>query len=271
MMFDAATRDPAGAPAMPDAPTMPAFTGPWRTVEVDVLHRVYPQGGAPGVHAMLPHRTEMAIRAKANALGIKCRRLSRTAGMRFARRYPPRDDIDTAIREAYQHAKRKGDIKRLVASLGRPYWWVQKRAAQLGVTRSASTRLDTWTAPELDILERWAQCHPKSIALHLRKAGFDRSETAVAVKLQRSGIDRDDPDHWSATQLAALLGVKPTTVADWVHRRGLPARQENWGPNGRLMISRKGLRAWIARCPRYIDLRRVDQVWFMDLVFGAAA
>lgn len=244
-------------------------TNEWLTTEVEILRSVYPMGGAAGVHAQLPHRTLEAIRAKACALKLPCRKGS-TSGLRFARVYPQRDDIDTAIREGYMHMRAKGDIKALAARIGRPAWWVQKRASTLGVTRTNRTRIDCWTREELAILEEWAACNLNTIRRKLKAAGFVRTETAIAVKLKRLKLDREDPNRWSATALAPLLGVNPATVADWAERRGLRATRESWGPNGRLMITRKDLRNWIACCPRYIDLRRVDQPWFMDLVFGSA-
>lgn len=241
----------------------------WRTTELATLRAVYPMGGADGVRAVLPHRTLAAIRAKASAERIRCKRPS-TQGLRFARIYPQRDDIDTAIREGYMHAKAKGDIKALAARIGRPDWWVQKRAATLGLTRTNRTRLDSWTAAELQILEDFASCTIRVLAQKLRQAGHRRTETAVAVKLKRLQIDRTDPDRWSATALAPMLGVNPATISDWIERRGLPATRMGEG-RGTLMIERRHLRGWIARNPRYIDLRRVDQPWFMELVFGGSA
>jgi hypothetical protein len=36
-------------------------------------------------------------------------------------------------------------------------------------------------------------------------------------------------------------------------------------------IERKRLRAWVAKHQQFINLRRVDQPWFMELAFGRAA
>lgn len=249
----------------------PAIHGSqWRTTELALLRQVYPMGGSAAVRALMPYRTLSAVRAKANSERIRCKRAC-TEGKFFPRKYEQRDDIDTAIREGYMHAKAKGDIKALAGRIGRPAWWVQKRASTLGLTRTNRTRLDVWRPEELEIIERWAHCGLKLIAAKLRAAGHVRTPTAVCVKLKRLQLDRDDPDRWTATEVAPLLGVNPATVADWVERRGLPAKREAWGRSGRLMIERKGLRKWIARNPRYIDLRRVDQVWFAELMWGVAA
>lgn len=270
MSLDATAPEPHAVAGGALPPHVRPLTGPWRTTEVDVLRRVYPQGGSDGVRAQLPWRTLQSIRAKANALGVRCRRAS-TQGMRFVRRFAQSDAMDQAVREGYAHARRKGDIQALALRLGRPYWWVQKRGAALGCTRTNATRLDAWTREEEAIVEAWSVCTPKLISTKLRQAGYQRTEAAVALRLKRGGFDREDPDRWSATQLAPLLGVNAKTVADWIERRGLRAVRENWGPNGRLMITRKELRRWIAEHPRWVDLRKVEQLWFMDLAFGTVA
>lgn len=267
----------AALPAPPLPPAIPVQPQPeppaaprmaWRTTEIATLRALYPQGGAAAVVAALPHRTLSTVRARARLLGVRCLRPSNSAGKRFARLYPERPDIDALIRERYATATAKGAIKPLAAAIGRPYWWVQRRAAQLGVTRNARTRLDVWRPEELAILEQHAACRPKVIAGHLRRAGWHRTETAVAVKLKRSALDREDPDRWSATAVAPLLGVHGNTVADWIERRGLPAQRLNWGPSGRFEIERAKLRRWIQHNPQWIDLRRVDQTWFKELMWG---
>lgn len=240
----------------------------WLTTEMALLRSLYGTQGAAAVHQALPHRTLAAIRGKAAAEGIKGTRKS-TLGKRFARMWPQSDAVDTAIREAYIHMRAKGDIKALAKRLGRPDWWVQKRAATLGVTRTNSTRIDAWTAAEVAIVDEYAAAGLPLIANKLRAAGYSRTPTAIAIAIKRRGIDTTDPDTWTATQLGPLFGRDPKTVADWIERRGLPAKRKPWGPNGRLFVHRKDLRKWIAANPAYIDLRRIDQHWFWDVMFGA--
>lgn len=241
----------------------------WRTTEVSTLRALYPAGGSTEVHAALPHRSLSAIRAKAGALGVACHKPS-TEGLRFARKYLPSEYLDQRIRDGYAAARSKGDFARLADALGRPRWWVQKRAAALGVTRTNQTRLDAWRQEEVALVERWASCTLPVIRRKLAQAGHTRSETAIAVKLKRLRVDRTDPDAWAPADLAQLLGVDPNTVRDWIDRRGLQAEERAAGQQKRLLVRRKALRAWIKLHPRHIDLRRVDQPWFMDLVLGTA-
>ena len=53
-----------------------------------------------------------------------------------------------------------------------------------------------------------------------------------------------------------------------VERRGLKAERKAHGPNGKFVLKRKTLRQWIGENTGYVDLRRVDQPMFMDLIFG---
>ena len=92
-----------------------------------------------------------------------------------------RDDIDTMIREGYINAKAKGDCKALAERIGRPAWWVQKRASTLGLTRTNRTRLDAWTQPELDLLDAWSMCANKLIARKLREAGAAEVRVEIVV------------------------------------------------------------------------------------------
>jgi hypothetical protein len=239
----------------------------WLTSEVAILKSLYPTEGSPGVKKRLPHRTPSAIRAKAAEEGIKCKRLTGTLGLTFERRFKNSEALDTAIREGYMHATQKGDILRLANRLDRPAWWVQKRAAKLGMTRTNRTRLDSWTKPELDILETYASASIAVIGKKLRAAGFKRTETGVAVKLKRLKLDRQDPDAWCANSLAPMIGVDPNTIRKWIESHGLTATRAD--ATGRYRITRRNLRAWVARNHQRIDLRRVDQTWFMELIFGA--
>lgn len=241
----------------------------WKTTELAVLKQHYGTAGAHGVHAMLPHRSIAAIRGKAASEGIKGIRCT-TLGKKIARIYPQRDDIDMAIREGYMRATRRGAIKELAARIGRPAWWVQKRAASLGVTRSNRTRVDCWKPEELAIVEQWATAGLDVIVSKLRRAGFQRTPTAVAVCMKRRRIDSSDPDMLTSIDVGTLLGRDPATIADWVNRRSLRAKIVGGGPHGKYLIHRRDLRAWIAGHPEYIDLRRVDQAWFWDVMFPGA-
>lgn len=265
MSFDGMATEPS-APAPVELRRERVLGSPWLTTELAILRQHYGRG-SKAVQALLPWRTLGCIRSKANAEGLRGNRQT-TLGQRWERRYEPRADIDQMIREGYIHATAKGDIKRLAERIGRPAWWVQKRAASMGVTRTNRTRLDAWTPEELAIVERYAVATIEVIAAKLRRAGFVRTPTAVCLVLKRRQIDRNDPDVWSAQELGPMFGVDPSTVVDWIQRRGLVAKKWGTGATNRYMVHRRELRRWIVRNSGYVDLRRVDKAWFWDVMFG---
>lgn len=238
----------------------------WSEAEIHAIRALYPHGGAEAVHQAIPHRTLAAIRAKARTERIRCSKPS-TLGKRFERVWLISESIDGAIREAYSRAKRKGDIAAAAARIGRPAWWVQKRAAQLGITRTCRTRLDCWTQPELDILEHWRMATLKVIASKLRSAGYKRTQAAVAIQLKRRNIDRNNPDLFTTGQLADLFGVNAKTISDWIDRRGLLAKRTGSGPTAPQLVSRSNLRAWVKRNQQFVDLRKVDQPVFWEVMW----
>lgn len=242
----------------------------WTTVEEAVVREHYATPGGPARCAeLLPHRGLHAVYAKARLLGLRAPH-SGTTGKRFARKYPASAEVDRAITEGYARLTGRGALARLAQSVGRPKWWVGKRAEQLGLARTRIQPLP-WSRAEVALLEEWASCTTHTIRAKLAAAGFARTTTAIGVKLKRLRFDRTDPDVWSARDLGSLLGVDGATVADWVARRGLKAERTAWGPNGKLCITRTALRKWMKAHRAYVDLRRVDQPWFWEVIFGEEA
>lgn len=238
----------------------------WTTVEVAVLRAHYAEPGGPALCAqLLPHRGLHAVYAKAQALQLVAEQVSRTAGRRFAKLHPVTPEIDRMLTEGCAGMRERGDLKRLALRVGRPKWWVSKRLADLGLARPR-LKATPWTSAEVRILKEWASCRLQTIRRKLKAAGYTRSDNAIGVQLKRLKVDRTDPDVWTARDLGTLLGVDGKTVCDWVARRGLNAKRERGGPHGVLKITRRALRSWLRENSAYIDLRRVDQPWFWELV-----
>lgn len=240
---------------------------PWLTTEERIVRDHYPVEGVEKCVELLRDRSPSAIYAKARQLGVKAPpSIGRTAGKRFVRKWESTPQIDQMIRDAYaMSGKSCGFIRDLATRVGRPKWWVTKRAVAIGCTKERIKPLP-WSREELALLEKYSKCVLPVIARKLRQAGFRRTETAIAVQLKRQRIDRHDPDVWCAGDLGPLLGVDPKTVCDWIERRGLPAKKAENGHMGVWRITRQGLRKWIKENHGFVDLRRVDQPWFWDLV-----
>ena len=140
-----------------------------------------------------------------------------------------------------------------------------KRARALGLSYVKEL---PWSEAELRILERWAWMSDERIRLKLKAAGFARSATAVHLKLRRmrfkSGL------WYSASSLASAFGVDSHQVTRWIgtgllraQRRGT-ARMPQQGGDTWLILEKDVVRFIRENAAAY-DLRRVDQVWFLEL------
>ncbi|MGA2000210.1 MAG: helix-turn-helix domain-containing protein [Terriglobales bacterium] len=186
------------------------------------------------------------------------------------RKYNFTDQIDQRIREIYQNhpdAKTRPGIRLLAKKVGMPHWALKKRARELGLAR---TKERPWSEPELDILMRYAWISDERIRLKLKAAGYARTVTGIHLKLKRMRF-KEDASFYSANGLARVLGIDNHTVARWIRTGHLKAkhrgteRTEQQGGDIYL-IHEKDVRRFILEHPTAIDLRKVDQLWFLDVI-----
>ena len=154
---------------------------------------------------------------------------------------------------------------------------VRGRAAKLGLRRG-NKKGKPWSERELDILDKNAMLSLKTIAVKLRRAGFDRTETGIAVMRSRRNIRvSDNIDAYSANGLSQLLGVSNTVVMKWIRKGWLKAtprgESENafGGPGDRYLIFPHHVREFIIDHAVLIDLNHADTVWLVDLLTNTLA
>jgi hypothetical protein len=155
----------------------------------------------------------------------------------------------------------------LAKKVGMPHWALKKRARELGLAR---TKEVPWSEPELAILSRYAWMSDERIRLKLKAAGYARTVTAIHLKLKRMRF-KHDGSFYSANGLAQALGIDSHAVTRWIKSGHLKAklRGTERGPhqNGDIyLIHEKDVRRFILEHPTDIDLRKVDQLWFLDLI-----
>jgi len=167
---------------------------------------------------------------------------------------------DRLIKERYD--SRTETIDQLSHRLGFPRWTIKRRAQALGLAR---TKEKPWSGKEVAYLE--ANLHRMSLAVLARKLG--RSVTGVALKARRLGI-RKSGEGYTARSLAQALGVDDHKVVRWVELGLMHASVRN---SERLrdmyLIPDREVERFIRTYPTEFDLKRVDQVWFIDLLAGA--
>ena len=108
------------------------------------------------------------------------------------------------------------------------------------------------------------------IRLKLKSAGYSRTVTGIRLKLKRMRF-KHDGSFYSAYSLAQALGIDPHAVTRWIKSGHLKAKLRGTarGPqqNGdSYLIQEKDVRRFILEHPTDIDLRKVDQLWFLDLI-----
>jgi hypothetical protein len=183
--------------------------------------------------------------------------------------YSPTDSINESRRFIFDiRMQDHGQgIHQLACQIGISHWAIKKRARELGLARTKET---PWSEPELAILARHAWMNDERIRLKLKTAGYAQTATAIHLKLKRMRF-KSDPGFYSAKGLADALGIDSHVVARWIKAGHLRAqlrgtkRTEQQGGDSYL-IKEKDVRRFILEHPTEIDLRKVDQLWFLDLI-----
>jgi hypothetical protein len=186
------------------------------------------------------------------------------------RKYVFTNQIDELIRAIYLDrpgSKTRPGIRVLAKKVGIPHWALKKRARELGLAR---TKEKPWSEPELEILARYAWMSDERIRLKLQAAGYSRTLTGIHLKLRRMRF-KHGPGFYSANGLAQALGIDSHAVSRWIRGGHLKARLRGTArgekQNGDIyLIREKDVRRFILEHPTEIDLRKVDQLWFLDLV-----
>jgi hypothetical protein len=190
--------------------------------------------------------------------------------VRRRRKYVFTAQIDQRIREIYlshPNAKTRPGIRHLAEQVGIPHWALKKRARELGLAR---TKEKPWSESELTIMARYAWMSDERICLKLKAAGYARTVTGIHLKVKRMRF-KCDPSFYSGKGLAQALGIDSHVVTRWIKSGHLRAQFRGTARGERqggdiYLIREKDVRRFILEHPTEIDLRKVDQLWFLDLI-----
>jgi hypothetical protein len=156
-----------------------------------------------------------------------------------------------------------GRSQMLADRLKVPRWAVNRRAAALGLSRPKER---PWSPDEEAYLE--SNFHHISVKAFARR--FGRSPTAVRLKAKRLGLHKHD-ECYTACSLAQALGVDPHWVLARIRsgklrasHRQIERRPEQGGDSW--LITDDAVIDLIRDHPYDLDLRKVDGIWFMDLI-----
>ncbi|MGL6224467.1 MAG: hypothetical protein ACRC6L_12885 [Steroidobacteraceae bacterium] len=243
---------------------------PWTIPEVAAVQLYYPKGGIEAVEPHLPGRTRSSIYQRACALKLRSPKWSKP----IRQNWPQDDRIDDDIRRLHASPPKRGDVEALATRLGRPTWWLSRRARSLGLI-TPRFREEPWSDAEIAIIEEHAELTPERVRAKLKKAGFTRTDTAIMVKRKRLGMRVERDGRHPAREIARLLGYDDSTVARWIRMGRLKAGEYGKDrSDGRVTsweVTDRDLREFIIQNPTALELRRIpaaNQPWLIELLTG---
>lgn len=194
------------------------------------------------------------------------------------KKYPWTPEKDQYVRERYD-SRIKGRAQQIADRLAWPKWVITKRAAELGVSHPFKPDR-RWTNAERAVLETWAGKKPVQ---YIKKQLPNRTLTAVVLKLKRLDLSRRVREGYTLRELEQCFGVDHHSIDRWIRegklcgkRRGT-ARQGTGGrplgigagPADAWQFTDGDVRRFVQAHPMAFRLDKVDQLWFLGLVFGA--
>jgi hypothetical protein len=156
-------------------------------------------------------------------------------------------------------------LSRMVRMTGLPRWYIKRQAARQGLTMRMDRR--PWTSAEMKLLEGMvSRVSTATIAKRLQ-----RPESSVVSKLKRIGTSRRVRDGYTMRELELCLGEDHRRISAWIANGWLPDRlqgTQRHGGNGNDIhrIREQDILNFIKNHPQEINLGKVDQTWFLDLV-----
>jgi len=195
---------------------------------------------------------------------LKCRAdRRRRAGLK----YTWRPEFDAFLKAQYYGGlnRRFQVLNRMVRLTGIPRWYIKRQAARLGLTMKMDRK--PWTPAELNVLEKLVgRVSAATIAKRLH-----RPESSVVNKLKRLGNSRRVREGYTMRDLEQCLGEDHHKISAWIANGWLQDRLQGTrrhGKNGNDIhrIREKDILRFLKNHPREINLGKVDQMWFLDLV-----
>ena len=185
--------------------------------------------------------------------------------------------LDARLHEIYKHPDRRTHVtvKQYAEKLGWPKHALIQRARKLELSRKYGPER-AWSEQEISVVEGNSWKSPERIAAILRRAGFQRSATAIKLKQKRLHIPRRSGDVLSAYGLAQLMGVDSHIVTRWIRTGALRAqyrgtRRTPQQGGDSYVIWPADVRRFIVTNPMGSDLRKVEPLWFIDLLTNRMA
>lgn len=202
-------------------------------------------------------RTEAKYCSKCRAERRRCTKL----------KYMWRPEFDCILKAQYHGGlnRRFQVLNRMIRMTGLPRWYIKRQAVRLGLTMKIDRK--PWTPAELNLLEKLVgRVCSATIAKRLHRA-----ESSVINKLKRLGNSRRVRNGYTMRDLEQCLGEDHRKISIWIANGWLRDRLQGTGRHdgsGRDIhrIREKDILHFLKSHPQEINLGKVDQTWFLDLV-----
>lgn len=201
--------------------------------------------------------------------GKECRRKGMVGQANKPAKYFIDPKHDERIKAVFLGDTRNGEVKALASWLGIPRWKISRYAIEKGWSQKAF-KSPPWTEEEDAALEKYSRYCIEKIAVNMKKDGFNRTCTAIAIRLRRKRI-LQNLDGYSAHQLSECLGIDEKSVVRLIDKKLLRAERR-----GTARTEKQGGDEWWIK-PRYIrnflidyigeiDMRKIDRFWLVDML-----
>jgi hypothetical protein len=179
---------------------------------------------------------------------------------------PERDAIVT---ERYD-SRVRGRADEIAKRLGFPKWSVKKRAAILGLSKPTTETRLPWTKTDEGILETWVG--RRSLEQIQKRFFRNRTMTSIVMKIKHMKLSRRvERDGYTINELELALGHDHRLIHRWVREGRLKAKRVGAVHGESWIFTDADVLAFLKNNPSAFRLDRVDQLWFLDRVFGTRA
>lgn len=170
-------------------------------------------------------------------------------------------DDDAYLRSEYNPDYR-GRVDAIAQHLGRTTHAVKRRAGLLGLRRPS--RQQHWTPEE----EHFLQNQAGTLLTTTLAKRLKRSVSAVTHKCRQLHLRNRFRDGYTLDDLIACFGASRQTIHRWVHDGKLQIQHRGTQrPHDAWFVTEHAILQFIEHHPLAFDLHRVDQIWFLDLLF----
>lgn len=217
---------------------------------------------------MRGHRTdETELQNQSSRKPKQCFKCGANRPRRAKSKYTWRPEDDAYLKAHYFGGlnRRFQVLNRMIRLTGLPRWYIKRQAAGLGLTMHMDRK--PWTRAELDVLEDLVgRVSAATIAKRLQ-----RPMTSIVNKLKRMQISRRVRNGYTMRDLEMCLGEDHHKIGGWIKNGWLQdrvqgTRRHDGNANDIHRIREKDILDFLRNHPQEINLGKVDQTWFLDLV-----